>query len=448
MWTVELVVMGAMIALNSVFAAYEIALASIGLARLDTLVKDHRAGAESALRMKQSMEASLAVVQLGITLVGAVAAATGGAGAEETIEPLLLSAGLSDTPAQLLSIAIVVVPLTVVTIIVGELVPKVFALRNREWVVLRLSRAMEWFAYSVWPAVWFFETSVSVIMNWGESRWSSESDSSGHSGATELQELRTIAALARASRLIGRREEAIIVSAARLARTQLRSIMLPVQHISTLALDDTLVDALVAAHHDMHTRFPVTRVPGDCSQIVGYVNLKDIVSTMRLSPDEPSLAGIVRSMPTFDADLSVASCLEQLIRHHNHIALVRSADGQIEGMVTLEDILEELVGEIEDEYDRIPAHITAAGAGWIVGGSATLAQVQNTTGIHLPTEKDPTAKTLNEWVIAQLGRPARGGDQLGVDGVRVLVRKVRRNLVQEAQVMRSTRDAPQPTAAH
>ena len=171
MWTIELAVMATMIVLNSVFAGYEIALASVGLARLDTLVKENRRGALAAWRMKQDMEASLAVVQLGITLVAAIAAATGGAGAEESIAPGLQSLGLSPAAAEILAIAMVVVPLTVVTIIFGELVPKVFSLRNKEWVCLKLSRPMEWFAYSVWPAVRFFEGSVGLIMRWGERRW-------------------------------------------------------------------------------------------------------------------------------------------------------------------------------------------------------------------------------------------------------------------------------------
>src|SRR5690606_904809 len=101
----------------------------VGRARLEALAEQGRRGAASALKMKQDMEASLAVVQLGITLAGATAAATGGAGAEEAIEPFLLRAGVPEGASQLLSIALVVAPLTAATIIFGELVPKVFALR-------------------------------------------------------------------------------------------------------------------------------------------------------------------------------------------------------------------------------------------------------------------------------------------------------------------------------
>ncbi|MEX0585633.1 MAG: CBS domain-containing protein, partial [Pirellulales bacterium] len=325
-------------------------------------------------------------------------------------------------------------------IIFGELVPKVFALRHKEWVCLKLSPMMEWFSFSVWPAVWFFETSVELIMHWG-SRWQPKQGQGGHSDEGALQELRAIAALARMSRLIGAREEGIIVNAARLSNLQIRRIMLPSEYISTLGLDAELADALIAAHHDMHTRFPVTERDADPQSIVGYVNFKDIVACMRISPHEPSLRAIVRPLSTLQADQSVASALEQLIREHHHIALVRDAANLVVGMVTLEDIIEELVGEIHDEFDRLPAHITSAGTGWVVGGGTTLQQLGRITGIDLPVESDghgPPPATLNEWVLRHLGRPVDRGEEVRIDGVRILIRKERRQAVQEAHLSRES----------
>src|SRR6056297_464121 len=116
MWVFELSVMLMMIGLNSVFAAYEISLASIGVGRLHTLSSEKKRGSEAAVRMKDNIEGSLAVVQLGITLVGVIAAATGGAGAEESLQPILLSRGVPESLSQILAIAVVVVPLTIVTI--------------------------------------------------------------------------------------------------------------------------------------------------------------------------------------------------------------------------------------------------------------------------------------------------------------------------------------------
>src|SRR6056297_3198802 len=216
MWTFELAVMFVMISLNSIFAAYEISLASISSGRLHGLRKEGRRGAEVASRMKDNIEGSLAVVQLGITLVGVIAAATGGAGAEELVEPVFLGWGVPAGFSQILAIASVVLPLTVATIVFGELVPKVFALRNKELVCLSLSPLMEWFAFSVRRAVWLLENSVSLIMRLAG--FAGDDDDS----KTAIQDLHGAAAFARISRLIGQREEGIIMSASRLSSTPVK----------------------------------------------------------------------------------------------------------------------------------------------------------------------------------------------------------------------------------
>lgn len=442
MWGVELAVMLLMIFINSIFAAYEIALASISLARLDTLEREHRRGAAAAKRMKEGMEGSLAVVQLGITLVGVIAAATGGAGAMESLEPIFRQAGVPHGWAQLASITAVTIPLTVVMIILGELVPKVFALRHKEWVCLRLSRILEWFAFSVWPAVWFFENSTRLIMHMGERRWKPGGDS-GQPVEMALQELRAIAALARTSRLIGVREERIIVNAARIAQTPVRTAMLPAQHISMLNVNDSMAESLVAAHADMHTRFPVTAKPGDPQGILGYVNFKDIVNSLRLSRNEPSLRGILRPIMSVQADAMIAVCMERIIHDHQHIAIVRDSTGAVVGMITLEDLLEELIGEIHDEFDRLPGHITPSGNNWVAGGGTTLAHLREVTGLDLRVlDSTKPIATLNEWMLYKLGHPAHGGDIVQENGLTVLVRKVRRNLVQEAQIVPEQQPEP------
>ncbi|MCR9291731.1 MAG: hemolysin family protein [bacterium] len=381
--------------------------------------------------------ASLAVVQIGITLVGATAAATGGAGAEESIEPMLLDWGVSRTTSQFLAIAIVVVPLVVVTILLGELVPKVFALRNKEWVCLTLSPVMQWFSYCVWPAVWFLETCVTGIMKWGEKGRESRDEAEDE---VVIQDLHGAATLARVSRLIGHREESIILGASRLATTPIRRVMLPAEHIGMLSADQSLAEALIVAHQEMHTRFPLTEVAGDPQRIIGYVNFKDIVAALRLSPQDPSLRNLLRPLPNFAANTSVADCLEQLMHQRIHIALVLGADGKTIGMVTLEDIIEELVGEIHDEFDRIPAHLVRSGQGWIAGGFVPLRQLRDESGIQLTSLSDKPLYTLNDWIVERLGRPPQGGDEIREDGCRVVVRKTRQTLVQEAYLCKLQSD--------
>ena len=438
MWGVELIIIGSMIAVNALFAAYEIALASLSVSRLHVLIGENKTGAKAALDMKENIEGSLATVQLGITLFGAIAAATGGAGAEENLVPFLEETfAMSEGPAEFLALALVVLPLTVITIIFGELIPKVFALKNKEWVCLKMSVPMQWFARCVGPGVWVLETAVTKFMQLGSRHWQARIDEQMKSETGELQELRASAALARTSRLIGVQEEKIILKAAALSQRPVREIILPANAIRMLDVNSSIADCLIAAHLDMHTRFPVTENADDPQSIIGYVNFKDIVVHMKLSPQEPSIRAIVRNILSFSENTSVSRCLEDLIREHTHIALVRSLSGPVLGMVTLEDILEELVGEIEDEYDRLPSHAVPSGIGWIVGGGIPLGRLQELTKLDftgvLPASG---AENLNEWVCGHLDKPLEGGEMLERGEIRVVVRKVRRNKVLEAQVGR------------
>lgn len=440
MFGVELVVMGGMVLVNGVFAAYELALASVSLARLHVLTDEKRSGAASALHMKRNMEGSLAGVQLGITLVGAIAAAVGGAGAEEMIAPRLQTLlGVSSASAELLALAVVVAPLTAVTIVFGELIPKVFALRNKERVCLTLSTPMWWFVTVVRPVVWALESTVTGLLTVGGRMWRGRAGDPAKSEATELQELRAGAAVARMSRLISPREERIIIGATALSTRPIREVMLPADAISMLDANAELADALGKAHLDLHTRFPITERPGDPQGIIGYVNFKDLIALMRLSPFDAALRSIARALPTVAASTPVSACLEQMLRDHTHIALVREADGRVCGMVTQEDILEELVGEIEDEYDRLPVHIVRTGAGWVVGGGIPPDKLRESTAVDLTADPPPgEVRHLSDWVTGHLGRPVSGGEVLTRNGVRVVVRKVRRQKVLEAQVERRT----------
>jgi putative hemolysin len=428
----------AMIAVNAVFAAYEIALASVSVGRLQILAQENRRGARVGLYMKQNVEASLAAIQLGITLVGAIAAATGGAGAGKQIAPFYEAAlKISPSAAQVLAISTIVIPLTFVTIMFGELVPKVFTLRNKEWVCLRLSPGMRYFSFAVWPVVWLFENAVMAITRWGERRLKDRLEVPSRHEAAELQELRASTALARMSRLIGHREERIILGAARLSTRCVREIMLPADGIKMMNVQDSAMNSLIQAHLDMHTRFPVTERPADPDGIIGYVNFKDIVALLRLAPQDPSLRAVTRPIPGYTEDASIATCLENMIRDYHHIALIKNAAGRVMGMITLEDILEELVGDIRDEYDRLPHHAMPSGPAWVVGGGITVEKLKETAGFDL-TGNLPSAgaKTLDEWIRGCLGRGVEGGEILERDGFRVVIRKVRRQMVLEAQVAR------------
>jgi putative hemolysin len=433
MFGYELVVIILMLVFNAIFAAYEMGLASISRARLAILFNERKKGAAEAAFMKDKMEASLATIQLGITMVGVVAAATGGAGVEKMFVPYLQhELGISGTFSGILAIVLLIIPLTFVIIVFGELVPKMIALNNKEWIVLRLSPIMKVLSQAIHPVVSVIEITVKKVVGlltlWGGIEPSSRGQ--------WLHELRAAVSLARTSKLMGEREEKIVLAAAHLSTHLVRDILMPAQDISMIYVGSPLPDALIRAHLDMHTRFPVCMRENDPQSIEGYVNFKDIVAALRVNPADPTIRGISRPIKKVNEDTPLSQLLEAMIREKNHIVVVTSGEGAVLGMVTLEDIIEELVGEIEDEFDRLPTHIHPYGSScWIVGGGVSMGTVASTAGLDWSSKFiDGRVPTVAEWCVQQIGQSLKGGEVIESDNLRVVPRKFRRKKVSEAMV--------------
>jgi putative hemolysin len=441
----EFIIILAMLALNAVFAAYEMALASTSRARLEALLQLNRPGARAAAAMKDRLERSLAVVQVGITLAGAIAAAVGGAGVDQRLAPWL--AGRFDlTPglAQALALTLFVIPLSVLTITFAELVPKMFAIRHAERVLLLLSPTMRFLAALFGPVVWLFE----AVVKWAMELVGGRSPAAAETAAARvdgLLELRAAVTLARASRVIGALEEKIVVAAAQFSRRPVREVMLPATEICMIPEGLSLAEALVRAHLYLHTRFPVCAQDGDPQTIRGYVTFKDIVTALKIAPGQPSLPAITRPIQRLPATLLLAVALERMIRERTHIALVTGPDDAVVGLMTLEDIVEELVGDIYDEYDHMPAHLHPLGAGWLAGGGVAMTALMAALKQPWPPAGSAAVRplTLAEWCARHAGdRPVAAGDSFTADGLEVAVRKLRGPRVTEALIRPVTSPPP------
>ena len=316
--------------------------------------------------MKDRMEASFAIIQLGITLVGALAAATGGVGVAEVFAPYLVTQwGFSEFASEIIALIVFIIPLTFVTIVFGELVPKMFALKHKERVILTLSPLMKFFALLFNPAIYVIETTVKKTMSLMSKRFK---EAEGDEKRLRLHELKAAASHAKASRVLGVREERIILAAAQLSTRRVREIIIPASDIFTIPLGNSLMDAFLKAHLDMHTRFPVCAVENDPQTIQGYINFKDIVVALKMGSGESGIKGIMRPILRMDEKMTISESMEKMIQDKTHIALVMAGQDHVLGMVTLEDIIEELVGEVDDEFDRLSYHIQPYGPSWLMGG--------------------------------------------------------------------------------
>jgi len=429
----ELLIILAMIIFNAVFSAFEMALASISRTKLTYLVQTNVSGAVEALFMKDRMEASLAVVQLGVTFVGSIAAAIGGAGITEMLNPYFQhNLGLSKNFAEFLSLVTLIVPLSAFTIIFAELIPKIFAIKNSEWVILKLSKIMMYFSYIANPVVSCMENIVKAAIKFIDKK--RPISSAGPDTKRSLYELTTALSLARTSRLINAQQERIVMSAAQLSLRPIKEIMIPAADMCMIPLNSSLADALILAHLDMHTRFPVSVNPNDPQSIQGYINFKDIIGAMKINPEDPTIKGTIRPIMKFMDTTPISKVLERMIVEKLHIGLIENTQNQVIGMITQEDIIEELVGEIEDEFDRLPNSIHPYGNQWLVGGAVPMSLLAKTMGLDLTQEGD---LKLADWCQRQYAKPFNGGEIISGNGMQITVRKLRRKKISEAFVAKS-----------
>ena len=428
----ELIVIAIMLAFNAVFAAYEMGIASISSARLRVLAEGGRKGSIQALFMKERMEGTLSTIQIGITVVGMVAAATGGAGIEENLAPYFQSQlGISENIAEVLALVVFVAPLSFVTITFAELTPKVFAIKNNEKVVLFLSPAMKLLFKALYPVVIVLETTAKALTS---SKISIKQPDERDNKIESLRELKAAVSIAKGSRLIGKHGEKIVLSAAQLSLRSAREIMIPLSEVFMLWSGSSVADAFVKAHLDMHTRFPVFDIENNPHSVSGYINFKDIITLSKTGAQAPTLNAIKRPIKRIEGGTALSQLLEIMVQEKIHIVVVFDKESVL-GIITMEDILEELVGEIEDEYDVIPSSIKPYGSAWIVGGNVPMELLASAVGLSKSIGiNSGQTQTLSEWCVQRSGGFPKGGDVIESGGLRVMPRKFRRGKMVEAIV--------------
>lgn len=249
-----------------------------------------------------------------------------------------------------------------------------------------------------------------------------ESRSRAGAVSLSLDEVVALAGHARLVRLITPQQENIITQAAYLSKQTAADIMVPVEQVTFLSSDQTLPHAIVTAHMDPHTRFPVVK-GDDHNDVLGYINFKELVYRVRTNPAEPTLRGVIRPVRFVRADTPCHQILRAFVDEHEHMAIVRDEQGRTAGLITLEDVVEVLLGDLQDEFDRLPKMCQSLPKGvWIVGGGVPMTELAER--LAMPAISGPG--TLSDWMISRLGDKLAVDQRLRVDHLEFAVRRIRR----------------------
>ncbi|HEX2179984.1 MAG TPA: hemolysin family protein [Actinomycetota bacterium] len=422
----KLVSIVVLVAANAFFVAAEFSLVAVRRTRIEELIAQGSRRAMATLKVLKELNLMLSGCQLGITFaslgLGAVGEPVIAELFESAFEHLQSPYDVIATHAVATALAFSIITFLHVTL--GELVPKALALARAEGVSLWVAAPMRWFTYAFRPLIWLFNESANIVLK-----------IFGIEPNSELTEIHTpdeIAIIIEESRRGG----TIMSGQSKiLARTlefpEKRAVEAMVPRVATTAVPITAtIDALLdKAEETGYSRFPVWRERPD--EFVGVVHLKDMLKEARKDPDA-TVRAAVRDALVVPESLPLEKVLVQMRRERNHMAIVLDEFGSTAGILTLEDIIEELLGEIRDEYDIREKDIRKIPGGWRVPGRLRPDELHEAIELQLP---DGEYETVAGFILERLGRLAKRGDEVNHDGWRIRVANVSRRRIMSVDVL-------------
>jgi CBS domain containing-hemolysin-like protein len=427
---------------NSFFVAAEFALVSVRETRVQQMIAANRPGARTVLHLKQHLDEFLSAVQLGVTLA---ALALGGLGEPVVAEGVLhelerlqwIPQAHAALYAHAIAVVIAFVLITYFEVVLGELVPKALALQRAERIALAVAGPVDVFLRMTQPAVDLMNASAKVVLR------VFRAPLRGETAAHSPEELKLMATATRRVGLLPRFQEEMIHRAIELKDITVSEIMTPRGKIFSLPADMTLEQASARIVEEQHTRVPVYDPERGREHIIGMVHAMDVARLMHFrsvaqgmgntAESGLTLRQVMRDVQVVPETKLAVELLREFQERRRQIAIVVDEFGSTLGLVTAEDVLEQVVGELEDEFDTARVlPLAAPGGGVLLDGSASLRDL--VTQLHWKLPRAAGVETLAGLLLARLGHLPEAGESVEIGGRRFTVVEVDRRRIAKVRV--------------
>ena len=383
--------------MNGFFVAAEFAMVKVRGSRIDTLVQEGHKRAKLAENLTSNLDAYLSACQLGITLASLGLGWIGEPAVADLLEPVLHAAGVeNDVILHTISFAIAFSIITFLHIVLGELAPKTLAIRKAEGVTLWAAGPMIAFHKLMYPFIWFLNGTANRML-----RLIGIAPASEHESAHTEEEIRILMKESHKSGLIDNTEMTLVDNIFEFTETTAREIMIPRTEMVVLYANLPFEENKRIALQEMHTRYPVCE--NDKDNIIGFVHIRDI-----LRAEKPvSIREILRPITTVPESMQISQLLKLMQKKKTQIAILIDEYGGTSGLVTLEDIMEEIVGEIQDEFDEERPDIERKDdRTYSINGLLLIEEVNSY--FKLDIESDDY-DTIGGWIYSQIEIPPTRG---------------------------------------
>jgi putative hemolysin len=412
-----------LIAVNAFFAASEIAVISVNPNKLKKVTGKGQKKVETLLRFIERPGKFLATIQIGITLAGFLASASASESFSDILSRKLLSAGLtiSNAFADAVSVVLVVSLLTFITLVLGELVPKRLALQKSEAISMMAAKPLALLSIVASPIIGLLTGSTNLIV-----RLLGGNPDDATEKITE-EEIRLMVDEGEEKGAIREDERDMIENIFEFDDTPISKVMTYRTGIVAIATSATLEEVLYTVENEGYTRIPV--YSGSLDNIIGILHVKDLIPVIKKPENKFSLNDILRPAYFVPESMTTDRLFMKLKEKKNHIAIVVDEYGGTAGLVTMEDLIEEIMGNISDEYDQVEEEIREIDSTThILSGKIRLDDLQDFLKIKLPVDD---YETLNGFLVGQLGRLPHENEKLTIEyeGIVFKIEKVRNRII-------------------
>jgi putative hemolysin len=374
----DLVVIALLIALNGVFALSELAVVSSREARLKAMAKAGKAGAQTALDLSANPGRFLSAVQIGITLIGILAGAYSGASLGGPVGERMMRLGIPAEYSQTIGFSLVIVLTTYASLVIGELVPKQFALRAPERIAAVIALPMLWLTRATAPFVWLLDKTSALIFRLLGLQRDAEN-------RVTAEELHFIVAEAHHAGVLEENERAIISGVVRLADRPTREIMTPRTDVDWIDVDADPEAIRAKFRESPHSRLPVAE--GSVDNLIGVVQSRDMVKAF-VDGRPLDLRSLLRSAPVVPDQMDAMDALAVLRDAEVPMAFVHDEYGHFDGLITPADLLSALAGSFASNADTDPPLVEREDGSWLVSGSLSADALNDQLGVPMPEDRD------------------------------------------------------------
>ncbi|WP_404446618.1 hemolysin family protein [Microbacterium marinum] len=408
---------------GGVFAATEMALVTLRESQLSAIAARGKRG-EKVAGLARNPNTFLSAVQIGVTVAGFASAAYGATSIAPSVAPLFEGWGVESSLALTLATVLLTLVIAYLSLVLGELAPKRLAIQRNAQFAYAVAPVLNGFATLMRPVIWLLSVSTNALVR----LLGGDPDKTGEEMTDE--EVRDIVA---SHEGLPEDERKILDDVLSLRGRQISEVMRPRPEVTALDETATIAEAVAQVRELPFSRYPIADKSID--DIVGFVHVRDLFEAAAADAEAP-LDTLLRPMSYFPSTARVLPTLTRMRAEGHHIAVVVDEYGGTDGIVTLEDLVEEVVGEIFDEYDA--AALPSSGEG-VVNGRLNLAEFAEATGVELPRG---ASDTVAGFVTEQLGRLAVVGDTVEVDGTVIQVTAMDRRRIAEVRVSRPAETDP------